>query len=111
MLRSSIGRLRRNLVVIRNYRSPDLYPGIEEFTVTDWRIAKGGCPAPKKELIWYKANNNAMAGAVRYYLPLNGRWSDLCADFVLWESNDSDSHCVLALEEIQSWSQTVREQP
>lgn len=96
---------------IKSYRSPQLYPGIGEFTVTDWRAARGGCPEPKQELIWYQGNSTAMAGAIQFFLPLNGKWSDLCADFVLWESDDSDSHCVLGLEEIGSWSQTVREQP
>lgn len=31
---------------IEAYRAQDLYPGVSEFRVTDWRSARGGNPAP-----------------------------------------------------------------
>jgi hypothetical protein len=44
-------------------------------------------------------------GAVSIDLPLNGRWSDLRADFVWFESADPIGDYHLALEEIGSWQQ------
>jgi hypothetical protein len=69
---------------IKNYRSPDFYPGVTDFKVTAWRLAKGGNPKPKQKVIRYKPNSVKLAGAVEFDLPLNGRWSDLQADFVFF---------------------------
>ena len=93
---------------ITGYRSPDLYPGVESFSVTDWREAKGGNPEPRREIKWYEPNASLLAGAVTIHLPLNGRWSDLQADFVFFD-RDPDTGFDLELEEIYSWRQRFRE--
>ncbi|MDR3481122.1 MAG: hypothetical protein P4L91_10450 [Burkholderiaceae bacterium] len=92
---------------IKKYRSPEYYPGIVDFRVTDWRTAIGGNPSPKKKVIWYKANSTGLAGAVAFDLPLNGKWSDLTADFVFCEHDDETY--VLGLEDIGSMAQRQRE--
>jgi hypothetical protein len=40
-------------------------------------------------------------------LPLNGKWSDLRADFVLFD-HEAPAICTLRLEEISSWRQANR---
>lgn len=94
---------------IKRYRSPDHYPGIEDFTVTNWRTAKGGNPAPRQKVIWYKSNSIKLAGAVDFDLPLNGKWSDLRADFVFFDNSNYREGYVLALEEILCDAQRERE--
>ena len=94
---------------IANYRSPDLYPGVEAFSVTNWRKARGGNPEPRREVVWYEPNASMLAGAVTVDLPLNGKWSDLQADFVLLD-RDSYSGLDLCLEEVYSWKQRAREE-
>jgi hypothetical protein len=93
---------------IQEYRSPEYYPGIEEFAVTDWRTAQGGNPEPARSVEWYEPNSVKMAGSVSFDLPLNGRWSDLTADFVFFE-NDNPEGYDLILEEISSWEQVQRD--
>lgn len=83
---------------LSRYRS-DLYPGITDFEVTNWRTAQGGYPNPKEEVVWYQPNETGLAGAVTYTLPLNGRWSDATADFILVETNSPEG-LLLKLEEI-----------
>jgi hypothetical protein len=41
-----------------------------------------------------------MAGAVAFDLPLNSRWSDLAADFVFFETGNTNAGYTLRLEEI-----------
>ncbi|MGJ8655149.1 MAG: hypothetical protein ACSHX6_01760 [Akkermansiaceae bacterium] len=79
------------------YRS-DIYPGVAEFMVTDWRKAEGGNPEPKCEVIRYEPNSTGLVGAASCDLPLNGKWSDLCADFILVEHVSKQGY-VLRLEE------------
>jgi hypothetical protein len=50
-------------------------------------------------VIWYEPNDSALVGAVSFRLPLNGEWSDLTADFVLFET-DAEDGFLLRLEEI-----------
>ena len=95
---------------IKDYRSPELYPSEDSFSVTDWREAKGGNPKPRQEIIWYEPNTPALAGAITIDLPLNGRWSDLQADFVLFD-RDPDAGFELQLEEIYSGRQRARKNP
>ncbi|MEZ5415199.1 MAG: hypothetical protein R3F03_12920 [Opitutaceae bacterium] len=83
---------------LSRYRS-ELYPGISDFAVTNWRTAKGGNPAPIAEVVWYKPNATRLAGAVTLTLPLNGKWSDATADFILFETNTREG-LWLRLEEI-----------
>jgi hypothetical protein len=85
---------------IKRYRSAKLFPGVEEFTVSDWRTAQGGNPSPTAQVTWYKINSTRLAGAVDFDLPLNGRWSDLSADFVLIENDNLNEGYFLGLEEI-----------
>jgi hypothetical protein len=94
---------------IQNYRSPDYYPGIDNFVVSNWRTARGGNPEPKQTVTWYKPNSTRMKGAVSFDLPLNGQWSDLTADFVFFEGTGENAGYPLGLEEIRSWRQTQRE--
>ena len=94
---------------IESYRSPDFYPGVSSFEITDWRTAKGGNPERCEHVIFYKQNDLRLAGAVSFDLPLNGKWSDLCADFVFFEQEQPNDSYVLSLEEIGSNSQWQRE--
>ncbi len=94
---------------IQNYRSPEFYPNITDFKVTDWRLAAGGNLEPKKHVVRYKSNDSQMAGAVGFDLPLNGKWSDLQADFVYFDKKEFQQGYVLALEEIHSFMQEQRE--
>lgn len=90
---------------IKNYRAPEHYPGVEDFHVTNWRTAQGGNTEAKQEVIWYEPNTTGLAGAVAFDLPLNARWSNLTADFVLWENDNLEEGCILGLEDIGSWEQ------
>jgi hypothetical protein len=94
---------------IKNYRSPDLYPGVTDFKVTNWRLASGGNPNAKQKVVRFKPNNVKLAGAIEFDLPLNGKWSDLQADFVFFDNDKFQQGYVLALEEIQSVAQRQRE--
>jgi len=67
---------------IVRYRSPEWFPGVDHFTVTAWHQAEGGNPEPRCDVLWYEPNQ-PLGGAVTVELPLNGRWSDLQADFVM----------------------------
>jgi hypothetical protein len=84
------------------YRSVRIYPGIDVFVVTDWRTAKGGNPSPIHHVTRYKSNNLGLAGAVDFDLPLNGRWSDLAANFVFRETQEDGGGYVLWLEDFSS---------
>lgn len=94
---------------IKNYRSPEYYPGVEDFTVTDWRTAQKGNPEAQQKVIWYNPNASRLKGAVTFDLPLNGRWSDLTAEFVFFDNDDPAEGYILCLEEIQCWEQVQRE--
>ena len=88
---------------IEAYRAPDLYPGVSEFRVTDWRSAHGGNPAPLALVKRYAyLETLPIMATVELDLPLNGRWSDLEADFVLWVSGPDDTEGSLSLEDISS---------
>jgi hypothetical protein len=95
---------------ICRYRSPEFFPGIEDFKVSDWRSACGGNPSPKKLVRWYKPTEALpIVAVVNIDLPLNGRWSDLEADFVFFLSEESEDVLVMRLEEIGSYKQYQRE--
>ncbi len=89
---------------LKRYRS-DLFSEVEHFEITDWRTAIGGNKNPKAEVIRYEPNETGLVGAVSFDLPLNGRWSDLTADFVLLETDYPEGY-LLRFEEI-----TVNNQP
>jgi hypothetical protein len=94
---------------IKNYRSPEFYPNVTDFKVTNWRTTKGGNPNPSRYVTRYKIDSTKLAGAIGFDLPLNGKWSDLTADFVFFENEEFTQGYVLALEEIQSVAQRQRE--
>jgi hypothetical protein len=94
---------------VEYYRSPEFYPGVSVFAVSDWRTARRRNAEPKREVVWYKPTQVRMRGAVAFDLPLNGRWSDLTADFVLFDGDKQNDGYILRLEEIHSWRQTQRE--
>lgn len=93
---------------IKRYRSPEFFPNVENFVVTDWRTAKGGNPRPDQKIVRYKPGQG-LRGAISVDLPLNGKWSDLEADFVWFENSDPSKGYPLRLEEISSFAQTQRE--
>ncbi len=94
---------------IRKYRSPEYFPNISEFTVSNWRTADGGNPAPIAKVTWYQPSDSGMVGSVWFDLPINGCWSDLTADFVFFENDNINEGYFLGLEEIGSQSQRERE--
>jgi hypothetical protein len=94
---------------IKNYRSPEFYPNVTDFKVTDWQSAKGGNPKPNQFVIRYKSDGGHLAGAVGFDLPINGKWSDLQADFVFFNNENYRDGYVLGLEEIQSFGQRRRD--
>lgn len=92
---------------IKRYVSPEYFPGVTDFVVTDWRLAQGGNPEPQKWVEWYSPNTLDLRGAVGFDLPLNGKWSDLTAHFVFFE-HDNENY-TLALEDIMSIKQLGQE--
>jgi len=54
---------------IKRYVSPEYFPGVTDFVVTDWRLAQGGNPEPQRHVTWYEPNNIGgigLRGAVRF---------------------------------------------
>lgn len=86
---------------IQRYRSPDLYPDTSAFRVSDWRTAVGGKRDPMVLVRRYKYTESLpIVATIELDLPLNGRWSDLEADFVVTVQNVNDTEGVLNLEDI-----------
>jgi hypothetical protein len=95
---------------IKAYRSPLYYSGVEEFTVTDWRTAQGGNSAPMQEVQWHEPSDpTELVGTASYDLPLNGKWSDLRANFILYKNITLEEDYVLGLEELYSWRKSQRD--
>jgi hypothetical protein len=86
--------------MIESYRSKDLFPGEKSFKVTPWKSAIGGNKFPSKLVKFYKKNSIGIVGSCTLDLPLNGKWSDLSADFVWFENADPSKGCSLALEHL-----------
>jgi hypothetical protein len=88
---------------IERYRSSELYPGVTRFTVTTWSTAVGGNPDPTRLVRRYKYSESLpIVATIEIDLPLNGRWSDLEADFVVTVRQQGDAEGTLALEDICS---------
>ena len=86
---------------IQKYRSPTLYPAVTEFRVSDWRTAQGGNPEPTVLVRRYQYNECLpIVATIELDLPLNGRWSDLEADFVVTVRSPKDTEGILSLEDI-----------
>jgi hypothetical protein len=78
------------------YRSEHLFPGETIFQVSRASLTSGGNPHPLRYVQRY-AQSRAMPwmlGAVSYSLPLNGKWSDLTADFVLCAADEDQTMCI-----------------
>ncbi|MBW3625916.1 MAG: hypothetical protein KY468_21190 [Armatimonadetes bacterium] len=87
--------------ILSSYRS-DLYPGETEFRITSWKTARTEGREPARNVTWYEPNPSFLA-VIEYDVPLNGRWSDLQAVFILYEREDSEDR-LLWLEDIeQDW--------
>lgn len=94
---------------IKEYRSTNFLPNAFDFSVSDWRLATGGNPKPKREVVWYQENAVGTVASVCVDLPLNGVWSDLKADFLLFERGDHPGQYQLRLEEITQTEQNPEE--
>ncbi len=94
---------------LQGYQSPCYYPGVAHFTVSDWRMATGGNLAPRQRISRCEPNASRLAGAVEFDLPLNGRWSDLTAEFAWYAGEHADGARTLRLEGISSLRQLQRE--
>jgi hypothetical protein len=70
---------------IKNYRSEHYYPGVTDFSVSNWDNANGGNPNPCRLVRFYKPNDLKIVATIEFDLPLNGKWSDLQASFVVFE--------------------------
>jgi len=84
---------------IKTYRSGVFFPGENDFVVTDWRTATGGNPSPHISIRRFEPNDLAIRCTIEMDLPLNGKWSDLEIDFVMFE-RDSGNVWALTLEDI-----------
>ena len=91
--------------ILSTYRS-GLYPGETEFRITSWKTARTEGRQPVREVTWYEPNPSFLA-VIEHDVPLNGRWSDLQAVFILVEREDSD-HQLLWLEDIEQEGRSVR---
>ena len=88
---------------IEKYRSSAFYPGISAFRVSDWRNAAGGNPAPRTLIRRYKYMESLpIVVTIELDLPLNNRWSDLEADFVVTTLGPHAAEGILCLEDICS---------
>ena len=70
---------------------------------------EGGNPEAQQKVIWYSTNLPRLKGPVTFDLPLNGRWSDLTAEFVFFDNDDPTEGYPLCLEEVESWEQYQRD--
>lgn len=95
---------------VTSYHQSELYPNTSRFIVTSPTAATVANHMPMREVKWYAPNSTGLAGDVRFDLSLNGRWSDLLADFDLWVSNALDESYLLTLDEIRCWDQYWSEQ-
>jgi hypothetical protein len=86
--------------VIESYRSRNLYPGEKSFKVTPWKDARGGNKFPSKIVTWYQKNSLGLVGSCTFDLPINGRWSDLSAEFVWFDNENLNEDNILSLEDI-----------
>ena len=82
---------------IEMYRDEALYPGESVMRVTSIMNAVEGYEYAKKKVEWFEHNDTSIVCAVTYHLPINGRWSNLSADFVIFDTEDG---WLLKLEEI-----------
>lgn len=70
---------------IKNYRSEQYFPGVSDFSVSDWDSTNGGNPNPYRLIRFYKPNDLKIVATIEFDLPLNGKWSDLQASLVVFE--------------------------
>jgi len=80
---------------IKKYRSDQYYPGITDFSVSLWESASGGNPSPVRLVRFYKPNDLKIVATIELDLPLNGKWSDLLASFVVFEMGNNFYNLIL----------------
>jgi len=85
---------------IKKYRSNQYYPDITDFSVSLWENSNGGNPNPCKLVRFYKPNDLKIVATIEVDLPLNGKWSDLLASFVVFEIENN--RYTLNFEDISS---------
>lgn len=90
---------------IKKYRSERYYPGITNFSVSSWESSNGGNPNPCRLIRFYKPNNLKIIATIEFDLPLNGKWSDLQASFVIFEIENN--RYALSFEDI--WSPPIED--
>jgi len=84
---------------IKRYRSSEYFPDEDNFVVSDWRFARGRNPDPYIRIKRFEPNTLAIRCTIEMVLPLNGKWSDLEIDFVMFE-RESGNEWVFTLEDI-----------
>ena len=80
---------------IKKYRSDQYYPGVTDFSVSLWESASGGNPSPARIVRSYKPNDLKVIATIELDLPLNGKWSDLLASFVVFEVGNNRNTLIL----------------
>ena len=86
---------------IKNYRSEQFYPGVTDFSVSEWESTSGGGnPNPYRLIRFYSPNELKIKATIEFDLPLNGKWSDLQASFVVFEMENN--RYALNFEDIRS---------
>lgn len=85
---------------IKSYRSEQYYPSVTDFSVSDWNSANGGKPNPYRLIRFYNPNDLKIVATIEFDLPLNGKWSDLQANFVVFEIENN--RYALNCEDIRS---------
>lgn len=90
---------------ITNYRPLGLYPDAPLFVLTAPDSATITGHVPTREVKRYDPKNSGLVCDVCFDLPLNGRWSDLLAEFDLWGGDASDENYLLTLSQIRCWDQ------
>ena len=91
---------------IEKYRSSRYFPGVEGFRVSDWRTAVGGNPKPTLVVRRYAFNPQLpIIATIEVDLPLNGKWSDLEAAFVVTVKGPAEREGVLGLEDISAFGE------
>ena len=84
---------------IKRYLSSRYFPGVESFRVSDGRTA----PKPTVLVRRYGFNPQLpIIAIVEVDLPLNGKWSDLEADFVVTVQGPAECEGLLCLEDISA---------
>src|ERR1700722_12266490 len=81
---------------ITEYRQDGLTSDDQQAKITSYSAAKVLDHLPEPVINRYLSNDSGLIGAIDSFdLPINGYWSNLTADFVVWEGKPPESDCVL----------------